>query len=125
MKYYIFRTHHGVQGTVQHPASASKEFLEATSSDVTSSTSSDEVIEFLESEEEVLEYPQNSDVDGDSLDEGLGDISSDETIELLVEESAESQESEICQQEAIEISATTPKNEKERRPSRISFETPL
>ena len=110
---------------MQHPASASKEFLEATSSDVTSSTSSDEVIEFLESEEEVLEYPQNSDVDGDSLDEGLGDISSDETIELLVEESAESQESEICQQEAIEISATTPKNEKERRPSRISFETPL
>ena len=124
MKYYIYRisTEHGTQATVPSLFSARQELLE------TSNNSSGEVIELLESEEEAMEYQQSSDVDGDSLDEGLGDISSDDTIELLVEESVESQESdinEICQQQAIEISAKTPKNEKERRPSRISFETPL
>ena len=93
----------------------------------------DEVIEFLtedQSEEDEGEYQQNSDADGDSLDEGLGDISSDEYIELLVEENeiVESGKSAYPLQHT-ESDHQTPcrpsNNEKERRPSRISFETPL
>merc|ERR1711892_663838 len=107
----------------------------------------DEVIEFLtedQSEEDVGEYRHNSDADGDSLDEGLGDISSDEYIELLVEENeiVESGKDDNTSQQAMLISAKSAEtlkhtepdhqipcrpsnNEKERRPSRISFETSL
>ena len=107
----------------------------------------DEVIEFLtedQSDENEGEYQQNSDADGHSLDEGLGDISSDEFIELLVEENeiVESGKDDNTSQQAIHIFAKSAEtlqhtepdhqtpcrpsnNEKERRPSRISFETPL
>jgi len=115
----------------------SPEMLEATSFNETNcdegktsdfSPSSGEAIEFPESEEEVMEYQHDSEIDGDSLDEGLGDISSDETTELLVperEESIKSDTHDIFQSQAIEVSAKSPIIEKERRPSRISFETPL
>jgi len=115
----------------------SPEMLEATSFNETNcdegktsdfSPSSGEAIEFPESEEEGMEYQHDSEIDGDSLDEGLGDISSDETNELLVpqrEESIKSDTHDIFQSQAIEVSAKSPIIEKERRPSRISFETPL
>jgi len=115
----------------------SPEMLEATSFNETNcdegktsdfSPSSGEAIEFPESEEEGMEYQHDSEIDGDSLDEGLGDISSDETTELLVperEESIKSDTHDIFQSQAIEVSAKSPIIEKERRPSRISFETPL
>lgn len=116
----------------------SPEMLEATSFNETNceegktsdfSPSSGEVIEFPESEEEEgMEYQHDSEIDGDSLDEGLGDISSDENNELIVTESKQSHETDshdTCQQQAIEISAKSSVVEKERRPSRISFETPL
>ena len=115
----------------------SPEMLEATSFNETNcdegktsdfSPSSGDAIEFPESEEEVMEYQHDSEIDGDSLDEGLGDISSDETTELLVperEEILKSDAHDTFQSQAIEVSAKSPIIEKERRPSRISFETPL
>ena len=48
------------------------------------STCCDEDIDL--SEEKEIEYQQNREIDGDSLDEGLGDISNDDSIELLVKE---------------------------------------
>ena len=106
------------------------------------STCCDEDIDL--SEEEEIEYQQNREIDGDSLDEGLGDISNDDSIELLVkdDENEESQRMYGIPHQAIIISAIchenlqnsnfdhqTPcrqnKDQKERRPSRISFETPL
>ena len=111
------------------------------------STCCDEDTEFtIEdlSEEEEIEYQQNREIDGDSPDEGLGDISNDDSIELLVkdDENEESQKMYGIPHQAIIISAIchenlqntnfdhqTPckqrKDQKERRPSRISFETPL
>ena len=72
------------------------------------------------------EYLYSDNADGDSLDEGLGDISSDETGESPVpniekEESQDSYENEKCGQEQSHVLEM----EKERRPSRISLETPL
>jgi len=98
----------------------SPEMLEATSFNETNcdegktsdfSPSSGEAIEFPESEEEGMEYQHDSEIDGDSLDEGLGDISSDETTELLVpqrEESIKSDPHDIFQSQAIEVSAKSP-----------------
>ena len=83
--------------------------------------SSDEIIELvIEEGVENEEYLHND----DSLDEGLGDISSDETAESPVpnietDESQDTGESGKCEQ------AHVMENEKERRPSRISLETPL
>eukprot|EP00090_Calanus_glacialis_P044762 TRINITY_DN8021_c0_g1_i2.p1 TRINITY_DN8021_c0_g1~~TRINITY_DN8021_c0_g1_i2.p1 ORF type:complete len:298 (-),score=81.18 TRINITY_DN8021_c0_g1_i2:114-875(-) len=110
------------------------------------SPSSNEVIEYMiegDSEEDPGEYH----LDGDSQDEGLGDISSDETTESIVPNMGivanhKSYNNEICEQakiisaksldkniiqnyENIETPSRPKMNEKERRPSRISFETPL
>jgi hypothetical protein len=107
------------------------------------STSSDEVIEYLiegDSEEDIQ-------LDGDSHDEGLGDISSDETTESIAPDmeivpNHNRYNNEICEQAKINSAKSPDKNiiqndeniqtpckpnmnEKERRPSRILFETPL
>ena len=138
----------------------SPEMLEATSNQIIKSDTSidnvntsdlspccEEVIKFLiedQPEEEEVECQQNGDIDGDSLDEGLGDISRDDTIELLVEENENEESHKVhnTSPQAIIMSAKRPKNlknpepdhqtsgrssedPKERRPSRISFETPL
>ena len=147
--------------------SVSPEMLDATSTDekirdkfveegATSdfSPSSDGVAEFVLEEDpegEEAEYLHNSDldgIDGDSLDEGLGDISSDgETAEspLPYINNLDNQKmyNNNISDQAIIICAKSPdKNiphlendsssscpimspQKERRPSRISFETPL
>ena len=89
------------------------------------STSSGEIVELVIAEGiENEEYLHDDDADGDSLDEGLGDISSDETAESPVPniervERQDSYENGKCEQ------ANVLENEKERRPSRISLETPL
>jgi len=88
------------------------------------------------------EYIHTSDVeeiDGDSLDEGLGDISSDcETVESPVPKFNNSDNNNNKPEQAIHFSAKSPSKidpddvrppcvrttpEKERRPSRMSFET--
>jgi len=97
-------------------------------------------------EEEFFDYGADDNIDGDSLDEGLGDTSSDDsagspepTIENLANH--KSYNTTACEQ-AIINSANTPENsesqkciidqlklhykqEEERRPSRISLETQL
>ena len=83
--------------------------------------SSGEIIELVI--EEGIENEEYLHID-DSLDEGLGDISSDETAESPVpnietEESQDTGENGKCEQ------AHVMENGKERRPSRISLETPL
>ena len=110
------------------------------------SPSSDGVIEYMieeDSEEDIGGYR----VDGDNQDEGLGDISSDETTESIAPDmeivanhksynnekgeqamiiSAKSPDKTIIQNhENIQTPCRPNMNEKERRPSRISFETPL
>ena len=91
------------------------------------SPSSGEIIELvIEEGIENEEYLHNDTADGDSLDEGLGDISSDETAESPVpdKEKAESQDTDEngkCEQDQANVLEI----EKERRPSRISLETPL
>ena len=90
-------------------------------------SSSGEIIELvIEEGIENEEYLQNDHADGDSLDEGLGDISSDETAESPVPniekvESQDSDENGKCEREKAHVM----ENEEERRPSRISLETPL
>ena len=91
------------------------------------SSISGEIVELvIEEGIENEEYLINDDADGDSLDEGLGDISSDETAESPVPniekvESKEFNENQKCEQEQAHLL----EKEKERRPSRISLETPL
>jgi len=99
-----------------------------------------------EEDEELFNNGVDDDIDGDSLDEGLGDTSSDDSagspepkIENL--DNNESYNTTACEQ-AIINSANIPENivsqkyiidqlqlnykqEEERRPSRISLETPL
>ena len=78
------------------------------------STSSDGVVEnFLK--EEYIHNSEMVSLDGDSLDEGLGDTSSDEA--------AESPVPNMCDQAMIN-SAKSPEKE-EGRLSRIAYETPL
>ena len=116
------------------------------------SPSSDIVIEYILEGDMIVENQHDRDsdeLDGDSHDEGLGDISSDEITESIVHNSEivvshkyYNNDNETCEKAMI-ISAKGPdknfmknnendrnlcqpiKNEKERRPSRISFETPL
>ena len=134
----------------------SPEMLQATSLDVKDSDSCDDngaTSDFSPSSDEVIEYmiegdseedPGEYHLDGDSQDEGLGDISSDETTESIVPNMGivanhKSYNNEKCEQAMI-ISAKSPDkkiipndeniqtpcrpnmNEMERRPSRISFE---
>jgi hypothetical protein len=70
------------------------------------------------------EYVPDADEDVDSFDEGLGDISSDETAEspLPTSENVEAQNS--CNNGKSENSHRV-ENKKERRPARMSLETPL
>ena len=102
------------------------------------SPSSDRVIDNVLNEDPVedeAEYLHNSDgLDGDSLDEGLGDISSYGNAESPIPNNYNSDISE----QAIINSAKKPNQEedelksssiitceRERRPSRIAYETPL
>ena len=90
-----------------------------------------------DSEKQETDSHLNSDIDDDSLDEGVGDISCDETNDIFV---PEDKVNKSTINSDLEISAKNPENidmesnntavlpghnEKERRPSRISFETPL
>ena len=119
------------------------------------SPSSDIFIEHMiegDAEEDVVENQHDGDsdeLDGDSHDEGLGDISSDEITESIVHNSEivvshqyYNNDNETCEKAMI-MSAKRPdknfmknnendrnlcqpiKNEKERRPLRIAYETPL
>merc|ERR1711868_125367 len=75
-----------------------------------------------------VEEEEDENVDQDSLDEGLGDISSDgevaESPELKNAAHDNLNDSDEDKPSA-NINATEELSEKERRPSRISFETPL
>ena len=77
-----------------------------------------------------VEEEEDENVDHDSLDEGLGDISSDgevaESPELKnpVHDNFNNITSDEDKSSA-NFNATDEVSEKERRPSRISFETPL
>ena len=130
--------------------------LQATCFDVNKSDTCENngtISDFSPSSNEVIEYmiegdsEEDAQLDGDSHDEGLGDISSDETTESIAPDmeivaNHKSYNNEICEQakiisaksldkniiqncENIETPSRPKMNEKERRPSRISFETPL
>merc|ERR1719483_2061183 len=114
------------------------------------SPSSEEVAKYVieetpEKEDGVYLHNNSDEIDGDSLDEGLGDISSDgETSQSPEPNNTKnnnkfnnqlSHNFKTCEQ-AIKPSANSPETdgvpsisrispEKERRPSRMSFETPL
>jgi len=133
--------------------SVSPEMLEATSTNddivdkiveesVTSdfSPSSDGVTENeLKQSTEYIHASDVEEIDGDSLDEGLGDISSDcETVESPIQKFNNSDNNNNQTEQSIIFSAKSPSKidpddikppcvrkipEKERRPSRMSFET--
>jgi len=69
------------------------------------------------------EYLDDNNIDGDSLDEGLGDISSDETAESPLPNN-DNIESGNAYENGTQSSQTR-SHDSERRPSRISLETPL
>ena len=120
-----------VQSRMRPFFAGSSENLNNTSSNQNNSDSCDdnkadcEIIELvIEEGIENEDYLHNDNVDGDRFDEDLGDISSDETAESPVPdiEKAENKDSyEKYEQEQAHVLET----EKERKPSRISLETPL
>jgi len=77
----------------------------------------------IEEGREDEEYLDENNIDGDSLDEGLGDISSDETAESPLPNS-DNIESENAYDNRMPRSQARC-IDSERRPSRISLETPL
>ena len=92
------------------------------------SNRSEAIIELvIEEGTEDEEYLNDDNEDGDSLDEGLGDTSSDETAESPVPNRENTETNSYLGNRNHEGTSSTPvsRNEKERRPSRISLETPL
>ena len=92
------------------------------------SNRSEAIIELvIEEGTEDEEYINDDNEDGDSLDEGLGDTSSDETAESPVPNRENAETNSYLGNRNHEATSSTPvsRNEKERRPSRISLETPL
>ena len=128
--------------------SISQELLQSKSYDIcddngaTSAASTDGLIEYVmeeDAEKDSVECQHDRDIydlDGDSHDEGLGDIFSDEITESIVPDSevgvTHTLNNETCGK-AILMSANSSdrtifqpvKGEKERRPSRIAYETPF
>ena len=69
------------------------------------------------------EYLDDNNIDGDSLDEGLGDISSDETAESPLPNNDNIESANVYDNGTQSSQARS--YDSERRPSRISLETPL
>jgi len=69
------------------------------------------------------EYLDDNNIDGDSLDEGLGDISSDETAESPLPNNDNIESANVYDNGTQSSQARS--HDSERRPSRISLETPL